>query len=30
MSGVNYVKIVWNNIKGQTGNPNLGAVSILY
>ena len=30
LSGVNYVKVVWNNIKGQTWNPNLGAVSILY
>src|SRR5258708_29491521 len=30
LSGVNYVKMVWNNIVGQAWNPNLGAVSILY
>ncbi len=30
LSGVNYVKMVWNNITGQPWNPNLGAVNILY
>ncbi len=30
LSGVNYIKMVWNNITGQIWNPNLGAVSILY
>ena len=30
LTGVNYVKVLWNNITGQTWNPNLGAVSILY
>jgi hypothetical protein len=29
-SGVNYVKVVWNNITGQYWNPNLGTVTILY
>lgn len=30
LSGVNYVKIVWNNITGTYWNPNLGEVSILF
>lgn len=30
LSGVNYVKIVWNNIGGTYWNPNLGEVSILF
>ncbi len=29
LSNTNYVKMVWNNLTGQTWNPNLGAVSIL-
>lgn len=30
LSGVNYVKEVWNNLNGQYWNPNLGAVNVLY
>lgn len=30
LSGVNYVKVVWNNLTGQNWSPNLGDVTILY
>lgn len=30
LSNVNYVKLVWNNTRGQPWNPNLGEISIIY
>jgi len=30
MSGVSYVKMIWNNTSGWPWNPNLGEVSIIY